>query len=336
VSHRPEPPILAIVRESPFRQRTAALLQSLVAQQPAGLVRVAVLRIRRDQDNISQGFGADWVEEVMAESDWPRQASRLVEESGCRWVVLPSSVDRLLPGAFETVVKSGADEDEAVVLGCRVKRAGRDYRVGPIPFRFDYFALLSGFNYIAPGATFMSARRLRADGGLTTRFPNAMTYEYLLRAGAAHGVIACDGPLVETEAHPFPGIPEEYAALYAAEAMSVAMSYNRAALPPGTTLALVGVVAQRIEAGPYTGEIDQSLARVLTGVGRPLADRYLEYLGLEEEGSTGQGADRAFLSDDAAPPYQGRWARVRAVTPQPVWNTLRRAKRAWRAFRDPL
>ena len=352
VTDRSPAPILVIVRESPLRRQTAELLRSVVAQEPAGLARVVVLRIRRAQDDIETACRADGVEQVMVEEDWLRQASRLIAASGCRWAVLPSSVDRYLPGAFEAVVKTGTAEDEAVVVGCRVRRDGRSFRIGPHPFRFDYFALLSGFGYIAPGATFMSARRLGADGGLDPRFANAVAYEYLLRVGAAHGVSACDAVLVETEAHPVPGIPPEYAALHATEAMSVAMRYNRFPLPPGATLGLLGVMARRLEAGESAGHHDEFLIDLLGGAGGVLTERYLEYVGLEEDppgqGAHGPGGRRpsgtrgarlsAFFEGPPGPASRVRELvrGARAVTPRPVWNTLRRVKRAWRALRVPL
>jgi hypothetical protein len=335
VSCRSEPPILVIVRESPLRQRTAALLQSVAAQEPSGLAEAVVLSVRRPE-SAGGGARAPGVRELMAEADWLQQALRLVEESRCRWVVVPSSVDRYLPGAFETVMKVGTAGDEAVVLGCRVRQEGRDYRIGPNPFRFDYFALFSGFNYLAPGAVFLSATRLKADGGFDPRFPNAAAYEYLLRTGAAHRIASCDGPFLETEACPFPGIPPEYATLYATEALLVTLSYNRFSLTPGAALGLVGVVAQGLQAARYAGH-DQRLATLLAGAGSSLIARYLERVGLEEE--RGGPAERRGATiwttetQASSHPQDHRLrARLRAVTPGPVWNTLRRARRAWQAF----
>jgi hypothetical protein len=360
-------PILVIVRESPLRHRTTALLRSIVSQEPAGLAEVVVLRVRPGPVAVD----ANVVSAVAAEADWLRQASHLIEGSGCRWVLLPSSVDRYLPGAFERVVTAGTDvdEDQAIVFGCRVKRGARRFRIGPEPFRFDYFALLAGFNYIAPGAAFINAQRLMAGGGFDSRFPNAAVYEYLLRSGAAHRVAARAGPCLETEAHPFPGIPAEYAPLHAFEASLAALHYNRFTPAPGTTLALVGVLAQQLEASRYAGH-EPRLADLLVAGGSHLAERYLESLGLEEEGvatapEVGKAADSTASAEfpSAGPtPATARtiwasagwasagWAsagepgrhrdrlreRLRTVTPGPIWNALRRAKRGWRAFLAPL
>jgi hypothetical protein len=360
VSRESAPAILAIVRESPIRQRTVALLHSIMSQEPAGVAEVVLLRLRAGTD-LDAGSGAGRVRQVSAEADWSQQALRLIEASGCRWVVLPSSVDRYLPGAFETAAKLGGDEDEAIVFGCRVKRGGRTFRIGPNPFRFDYFALLSGFNYIAPGGVFISAQRFMAAGGFDPRFPNAFTYEYLLRAGVAHRVACGDGPCLETEAHPFPGVPTEYAALYAIEASLVALHYNRFVLTPRATLALVEVLAERLELAGYGGR-DDRLAEALAAGRSSLTERYLKYVGMEEEGrSEERAADprhvtargrpgsrrdlrpSAFFEgpdEETADRPEGLVSRVavaiRAVTPQPAWNTLRRAKRAWTTWSRPL
>lgn len=347
-------PILVIVRESPLRHRTTALLQSIVSQEPAGLAEVVVLQVRPGH----VGVDSDRVSAVAAEADWLGQAAGLIRESGCRWVLLPSSVDRYLPGAFESAVSMGADDDEAIVFGCHVKRGDRSARIGPDPFLFDYFALLSGFNYIAPGAVFINARRLMASGGFDPRFPNAAAYEYLLRSGAAHRVASRAGPCLETEAHPFPGIPAEYAALHALEVSLAALHYNRFAPAPGTTLALVGVLAQQLEASRYVGH-DQRLANVLSAGGTRLVDRYLESVGLieEEDGSSelearepaaaaaeSPSAEQApvdrrtiWASGDEGDRHDGGLkAHLRAATPRPVWNVLRRARRGYRAFFAPL
>jgi hypothetical protein len=328
------PPILVIVRESPLHQRTAVVLQSIVTQEPPGLADVVMLSVRRPHDHGVHSNGST-VRRVIAEDDWLGQILRLVEESGCRWVVLPSSVDRYLPGAFATVLELGSDESDAIVFGCRVRRGMGGSRVGPSPFRFDYFALLSGFNYIAPGATFMSTRRLTADRGFDPRFPNAVAYEYLLRTGAAPRIASCEGPFLETEAHPFPGVPEEYAALHAMEAMLVAMNYNRSSFSPGATLSLVSVLADRLEAASYADQ-EQDLAGILTGTAGRFTERYLRRIGFCDEGG-GRLVDRSRtiwdLDGDAPLHARGRHTRFRALSPPPVWEFLRRVKRGWKAFR---
>ncbi len=344
VSARSAPPILVIVRESPLRQRTTALLDSILRQEPTGLAQVVVLRVRRPEDTAA--LGDERIIEIMEERDWLRQASRLIAETDCRWVVLPSSLDRYMPGAFETVVKTGADDEAAVVVGCRVTRDGRSFRIGPNPFRFDYYALLAGWSYVPPGAVFVSTGRLQREG-FDERFPDAVTFEYLLRTGAAHGVASCEGPLLETAAEPFPGIPAEAAALYATEVTSVALHYNRTYLAPGATLGLVGVLAQRLEPVPYTDYYDERLRSVLDA-GGSLTDRYLEYVGLEEDRSEGQKRRLSAFREEL--PFAGLpsgapesyplhvrlalWAR--GISPRPLWNTLKRVKRAWKALRDPV
>jgi hypothetical protein len=181
-------------------------------------------------------------------------------------------------------------------------------------------------------------------------------------------VLVCESPLrqrtaalLETEAHPFPGIPAEYAALYAIEASLVALHYNRFALAPGATLALVEVLAQRLEAARYGGH-DDRLAKALAAGRSSLTERYLKYVGIEEEGGSeeraadsrhatarGRRGQRRDLSasaffegpdEETAHEPRGLVSRVatavRAGTPPPVWNTLRRAKRARRAWWHPL
>ena len=82
---------------------------------------------------------------------------------------------------------------------------------GPSPFRFDYFSLLTGFSYIAPGATFIDAGTLLSSGGFDRRFPYAATFGFLLRTGPMYGVAALTEPVLETDADPFPGVPRDYA-----------------------------------------------------------------------------------------------------------------------------
>ena len=387
-----DPQILIIARASPLRERTVGLLQSIAGQGVEKLVRIAVLcHRRRDQ---GPEFGLDGVEELPAESDWLGQAQSLARASGCRWVVLPSSVDRYLPGAFEAVAGLGRAPVAAVVGQCRIVRDGQPLRLGPDPFRFDYFALLSGFNYIAPGATFISIDHLLESGGLDPRFSHAVTYEFLLRTGAAHGVESYEEPLVETEADPFPGVPAETSLMHATEAVAACLAYNGSFLAPGAALGLVAAIAARLGPVKHEGFYDELLVQVLASAEDGLRDRYHEYLALEGVPRSGHCApaptaadagepdpspadaveadpapaeavepdpspmDEAepdpspapaapeparlgAFSEDAPPavvmpPPSSLRSRVRAVAPRPLWDFLRRTKRATKAFREPL
>lgn len=315
--------ILVVVRASPVRERTAGLLESITSQKAPGLAKVVVLSQRAAFPG--HEFRYDQIEQITAESDWMTQVRGLAMASGCRWLVLPSTVDRYLPGAFDAVVGLGAGEGQTVVGACQILQDGRPLRVGPDPFRFDYFALLSGFNYVAPGATFIDIRRCLASGGFNPRFPTTFTYEYLLRTGAAHGVECCAGALLETEADPFPGVPSEWASLYASEALAVTLGYNPSFVTPGAILGLLAVLADHVEPYAPSGFYHDQVVGRLSASGPLLKSLYLERL-------TG----RASIA--AQPPMvpRGLRARIKAVTPTPVWNTLRRAKRAWTAFRNPL
>jgi hypothetical protein len=350
-----DPQILIVVRASPIRERTLRLLQSIVDQGAEKLVRTAVLSQRRRGD--AAEFGIDGIEELPAETDWLGQVQSLARMSGCRWVVLPSSVDRYLPGAFEAVAALGRARIPSVVGQCRVLRDGQQFRLGPDPFRFDYFALLSGFNYIAPGAAFISVEHLVEAGGFDVRFSHALIYELLLRTGAAHGVESCDVPLLETEADPFPGVPADIALLHASEAASACLAYNGFFLAPGAALGLVATLAARVGPLKNDGFYDEVLVRVLASAGDTLRDRYHQYLALAEAAApvvdepepedatpapeAPEPGGLSAFSEEAphgvvlSPPSSFR-SRVRAVTPKPLWDLLRRAKRAGKAFREPI
>ncbi len=339
-----DPQFLVVVRASPFREHTHRLLESIVSQDAGDLVRTTVLRHRHTGGRPE--FGTDAVKEVPVEPDWLAQVQTLAKASGCRWVVLPSSGDRYLPGAFEAIARHGAGRACSLVAPCRILRDGRPHRVGPAPFRFDYFALLSGFSYIAPGATFIHVDQLLDGGGFHPRFPNALVYKLLLVHGAAHGVDWLEEPVLETVADPFPGIPVEVSVSYALEALSAALDHNPGFLAPGATLGLAATLAQHLEPMREFGYYDEELVLAIGSVGPRLRDRYQEYIGLAPVSPGGGQTDpkgtglSAF--SEAAPhgvrrARPGRLqARIRAIAPRPIWQALRRGKRVWTALRTPL
>jgi hypothetical protein len=336
--------VLVVVRASPIRERTAGLLETIALQKPPGVVRVAVLSQRRPVAGAE--FGDEDVEELPAEADFLGQLHRLARTSECRWLVLPSSVDRYLPGAFEAIVESGTGSGRTVVGACQVVQDGRPVVIGPDPFRFDYFALLSGFNYIAPGATFIDIGRYLSEGGLDPRYPSAGIYEYLLRVGAAHGVDCCQGALLETEALPFPGIAPEWVAPYAGEALSMILTYNRSFVAPGSALGLGAVLADQLAPFRHTGFYDKRVVSVLTAGAGAFRQRYLDQLGITEppvvvrpvvtSAPPGAGASPHVMGPAALPGALRVRLKIKALTPRPVWDLLRRTRRAWEAFRDPL
>ena len=312
----------------------------------------------------------DGVETRESDPDWPEQVRTLVAESRCRFVVTPSSVDRYLPGAFEAVLQTKAGDGQSIVGRALVHIGDKVGELGPRPFRLDYFALLSGFDYIAPGAAFIAAERFLTEGGFDRRFPNAPVYEYLLRTGAAHGVAACDTPLIMTRAAPFPGVPSEISMLHALECLWAALGHHRALPPPGATLGLVAMLADQLAPMRHHGYYDERLMSVLASA-LDLKQRWLEYAGLRAvESSTAEGGrhdskspGRLAFDGPATPfflnlrerpglnafgemsgsrhaqsplPFARLKVRLRNVMPTRGWNVLQRSKRAWRAFRDPL
>jgi hypothetical protein len=307
-----------------LRERTDALLESIAIQKPAGEATVVVLGSR----GAAEASRLRWpdFEHVPEDSDRAGQVKRLAAASGCRWLVLPSSVDRYLPGAFEAVVQSGAGSGRTVVGACQVVRGGRPVVVGPEPFRFDYFALLSGLNYIAPGATFIDIATCLANGGLEAGLRTAAVYAYLLRIGAAHGVDCCPTTLLETEAAPFPGVPADWAALYASEALTVVLGYNRGFIPPGTALGLFAVLAEGLAPYRHWGAHDEQILSAVGGAGGVFGPRFLSQLNAQEPGALAR-----------VRPWSERLKlRVMAGAPRRVRTVLRRAKRVWKALRDPV
>jgi len=344
MSGRGQPQILVVVRASPLRERTARLLESIAYQKPGGIVRVVVLSLRRP--GTGPEFAHEDVEELPAEADFPRQLHCLARASACRWLVMPSSVDLYLPGAFEAVAESGVASGRTVVGACQVVQDGRPAVIGPDPFRFDYFALLSGFNYLAPGATFIDIGCYLSEGGLDPRYPTAGTYEYLLRVGAAHGVDCCRAVLLETEAVPFPGIAPERVTSYAGEALSMLLTYNRSFVTPGSALGLGAVLADQLAPFRHTGFYHKRLVSLLTAGTGAFRQRYLDQLGITEPPVVVRPVVPPWRPGAAAGPYVTGPAalpsalrirlKIKALTPRVIWDLLRRARRAWEAFRDPL
>jgi hypothetical protein len=319
------PPILVVVRSGPVASQTAALVESIAQQKPAGVAKVVLLSLRDPPERLGLPWAA--VECAPADADWMSQLHALASRSGCRWLVLPASVDRYLPGAFESVLEAGAREAQAVVGACQVADKGATVALGPNPFRFDYFALLSGFNYIAPGATFLSIGPWLAAGAFDARFPIAPVYEFLLRTGAAGGVASCALPILETEARPFPGVPAAWAPRYAAEMLSIALEYNKSFLAPGVALGVSAALAEGLETQGAKSLHDEELLRRLGAGAQTLKARYVQSLRSLE----------AVTATSAVPTWLGALRlRIRAAVPAPIWRGLRRSRRAWQALREPL
>jgi hypothetical protein len=83
---------------------------------------------------------------------------------------------------------------------------------------------------------------------------------------------------VETEAEPFPGIPGDWAALHASEALLVTLNYNRFFVTSGAALGLLAALADRLEPYEHMGFHDAAVTNRLTGAAAELTHRYLEEL----------------------------------------------------------
>lgn len=303
-----------------------ALLSTIVAQ-PAGLAKTVILNPSRRSVIAELGRAARDVEEKVVEPDWSAQALGLAGNSGCRWVVFPSTVDRYLPGAFQAIADARVTSRRSLVAPCVIERNGRTMRPGPAQFGFDYFWLLSGFNYVAPGAAMFDIGVFVERGGFDPRYPNAAVFEYLLRIGPGNGVVAAlADPIVRTEASPFPGIPADCASHYAVEATSATLRYHRHVLTPGSVLGLAAVLAGGVRPMRATGYYDEELIRRLAGGAVDFPARYLSAL---DQAASGEETRAARLWRMLRP-------RAKAVTPGWLWNVLHRSKRAWQAFREPL
>jgi hypothetical protein len=330
------PKILVVVRASPIGDRTKAVLESIANQTAIGVARVVVLSQRKMAAGAWRSGQS--VECLDAEPAWAAQVMRLAEASRCRWLVLPSSVDRYLPGAFAAVASLGAPAGATIVGACQAGRGDHTVRIGPEPFRFDYFALLSGLNYIAPGATFIDIGRLLQSAGFDARFGSCWTYEYLLRTSAAGGVVACTAPVIETEADPFPGIAREWAAIHASETLLLTLNHNRFFVTSGAALGLLASLADCLEPYQYMGFHDSAVVNRLAGAAADLKRRYVEALSLAASGAR-PVVSMPRSGGDLLAPRRLRTrvkSHVKTVAPRPMWDTLRRAKRAYLAFRSPL
>jgi hypothetical protein len=335
------PQILVIVRESPVAERTESLLRTLLSQEPRDALRIVVLTLREPRPP-SRSPTRSGIEEVRVEEDWSEQIHRLAKGSGCRWIVLPSVSDRYLAGAFRQLTQADIEKGQPIVAPSYVRLDEGRILAGPSPFRFDYFSLLTGFSYIAPGATFIDSGTFLASGGFDRRFPHAATFEYLLRTGPLHGVAALTEPVLETEADPFPGVPRDYAPLYALELASLTLQAHRFIFTPGAALGLITTLSDHVRQHPgfhssswfgvLIPHLDTLKREYHAGLGicRPMSEVEVRLSGREGiPWDAGGDADRS-----------SGWRRVRArvkvIMPTPLWNGLRRVKRACRALLDPL
>jgi len=334
------PQILVIVRESPVAERTEALLQTLLNQEPREALRIAVLTLRepRTFPGLREASGID---ELRVEDDWSEQICGLAKVSGCRWMVLPSVSDRYLPGAFQRVLQAGSEKGRSIVAPSYVRLGQERILVGPEPFHLDYFSLLTGFNYIASGATFVDIDTLLASGGFDRRFPTAATFEYLLRAGPMHGVTPCTEPVLETEANPFLGVPRDYGPLYALEVASLTLHAHRFIFTPGAALGLTTMLADHLLRHP--GFHSTLLAGLLIPRLDMLKREYHAGLGIcppstQAAAGLNISTDREAVAVPEGVPSGWRHfrSRVKAIMPTPVWNGLRRAKRVWKALLEPM
>jgi hypothetical protein len=342
------PQILVIVRESPVAERTEALMRTLVSQEPREALKIAVLTLRQTRMP-SRSAGQAGIDEISVQDDWPEQVCRLAGESGCRWMVLPSVSDRYFPGAFQRLTEIVVEKGQSAVAPSYVRLDGERFLAGPSPFHFDYFSLLTGFSYIAPGATFIDVATFLAAGGFDRRFPNAAVLEYLLRAGPTHGVTALMDPVLETEGDPFPGVPRDYAPLYALEVAALTLHAHRFIFTPGAALGLVTTLADHLRRHP--GLHSNSLTGLLIPQLDGLKREYLANLGIcqpiaEAEVGKTEKEDELLEPASASVTVQvpaevlSNWrklrSRVKAVMPTPIWNSLRRVKRIWKALVEPL
>ena len=335
------PQILVIVRESPVAERTEALMRTLVSQAPQATLRIVVLTLRQTQSS-SRSAGQSRIDEVRAQDDWTEQACRIAEDSGCRWMVLPSVSDRYFPGVFQRLTELVVEKGQSVVAPSYVRLDGERFLAGPSPFHFDYFSLLTGFSYIAPGATFIDVATCLAAGGFDRRFPNAAVLEYLLRAGPAQGVVSLTEPVLETDGDPFPGVPRDYAPLYALEVAALTLHAHRFIFTPGAALGLATALTDHLRRHP--GVHSTLLAGLLLPQLDALKREYHAGLGIfppiaqakpaETEPASELGA--AGVPSDVLSNWRKFKSRVKAIMPSAIWNSLRRVKRVWKALVEPL
>jgi len=322
--------ILAIIQGSPIAGRTAGIVTNVLSRA-VGLAKVLVVTPGPWRGPVPEGWEGS-VALVPREDRWADQILKVARESGCRWLVAPSYMDRYLPGVFETVEATGGASDHAVIGPCLVKTGAAPAKVGPDPFTFDFFRLMFGQNYIAPGAVFLSAAQFVANGGFHRRFPTAAVLEYLLRCGAGGSVLSVSKPFLETDALPFLGIPPEYAGRYAIEAALVAQEASCIPFTPGTAAGVAAALRDAIRHpdhafafGAGSGDLGYHW--------RDLGHRMIR----EDLGLPSATPLAAIKEKESAPTRWQlfKWA-VRGRTPRPVWNALKRTKRAYQGFTAPL
>jgi hypothetical protein len=330
--------ILVVVRASPIRARTVELLRTIEAQELTGVAKTVVVHPGRDGVLATSGLKLPDAEERPSQPSWERQALDLVRDSDCRWVVFPSSVDRYLPDGFLAVLEAVSGDRQSGIGQCRFTWKGRSVRPMFRDLPTSYFAWLTGFNHVTPGAAFLDARTFVETGGFDPRYPHAAHLEYLLRIGSRSRILMLETPIVETQASPFPGVPSESTAHYALEAASVTMHYYRAVLTPGAMLGLAAVMSERLRGLVGWGYYyDESLARALTAEGMDWAERYVQKLDPIVLEDKREASELSIESARIALPLARR-ARLAAkrILPRQVWNWMRRSRRAWLTFREPL
>ena len=335
------PQVLVVVRESPVAERTESLLRTLRSQEPRDALRIVMLTLREPSPR-PDASSRSGMEEVRTEEDWSEQICRVVEKSGCRWVVLPSVSDRYLTGAFAKLTQVDIEKGRSVVAPSYVRLEEGRALAGPSPFRFDYFSLLTGFSYIAPGATFIDAGTLLSSGGFDRRFPYAATFGFLLRTGPMYGVAALTEPVLETDADPFPGVPRDYAPLYALELASLTLHAHRFIFTPGAALGLITTLSDHVRQHPglhsssWVGQLIPQLDTLKREYHAGLGMRgRISEIESRQIGRAGIPSD-AEGSGDTSPSWRRLRSRMKVVMPAPIWNGLRRVKRASRALLEPL
>jgi hypothetical protein len=339
------PEILVVVRASPLQIRTVELLRTIEAQGLIGVVKTVVVHPGRDGVLATADLRLPDAEEQSSQPAWERQALGLVRDSGCRWVVFPSSVDRYLPNGFRAVLESDQGSGQSVIGRCRFEWRGRMVEPAFRGLPSSYFAWLTGFNDVAPGAAFLDARTFVNSGGFDRRYPHAANLEYLLRVGARSRIIMLEDLIVETQASPFPGVPIESSLAYALETASITMQYYRSVLTPGAMLGLAAVMSERLRGLVGWGYYyDDRLARALATDGTDWAERYVHQLNPtgphgepELRESSLEAAEMAVVPGHTAPLPLALRIRLFAkrVLPRPVWQGLRRSRQAWLTIRKP-
>jgi hypothetical protein len=338
------PEILVVVRASPLPQRSIELLRTIGAHGLPGAVKTVIVHPGHDGVLGACDFRLPEAEEHPSKPPWERQALELVRDSGCRWVTFPSSVDRYLPDGFRSVLAAPASR-LSVIGRCRFEWKGRLVEPGPRDLPLSYFAWLTGFNHVAPGAAFLDARSFVDTGGFDARYPHAAHLEYLLRMSPRSRLVMLEAAVVETQASPFPGVPSESATAYALEAAAITLRHYPSVLTPGAMLGLAAVMAEQMRR--FVGwdyYYDEGLARSLASDGVDWAHRYVRGLDAAPPDVEAPPPPEvptepaATVERELAPSPLGLRVRLfwKRVLPTRVWNSLRRSRRAWLAFQEPL